>query len=110
MGGKVVIDAAGFDYAGPPNKDWDAPAALPIGIFLAAERSNPRVRPAIVMRPIVGRVNHDGIIGDTELIQFPEHPADIFVVSDHHVIVEALTSFAFVSLRTMSPEVHSGGV
>ena len=42
------------------------------------------------MRPIVGAVHDNGVVGDTQLVDFVEHGADIFVMVDHRIVIRAL--------------------
>jgi hypothetical protein len=60
---------------------------------------------------VVGGVHDDGVVGDAQLVQLVEHDADVFVVSDHYVVVLALAvALALVLVGRVGPEVHGRGV
>ncbi len=42
------------------------------------------------MRAVVGGVDDDGVLGDTEFVQHIEHRADVLVVVDHRVVILGL--------------------
>ena len=52
----------------------------------------------------------DGVVRNAQFIELGEHPADIFVVGHHDVVVFALPALTLVLLRAVSPEMHGGGV
>src|ERR1700712_4656550 len=110
VGGNVIQDCAWLDVSWPANENGPPPAPLPIGILLATIRSDPGIWPAVVVRAVVGRVHHDRVVGDAERLEFVQHPANVLIMSDHDVVVVALTAFAFVLLGTVGPEVHGSRV
>ena len=88
----VVLDdlvghRARLDLAGPADQLRHPEGALPVGVLLAAERRGAAVGPGIAMRAVVGGVQDDGVLGDTEFVQHIEHRADVLVVVDHRVVV-----------------------
>ena len=107
----VVEHRARLDLAGPAHEGGHAPTAFPVGVLLGAERGDAGVRPAVVVRTVVRRVHDDGVVGDAQLVELGQHPADVLVVGDHDVVVVALTAaLALVLLGAVGPEVHGGGV
>ena len=62
------------------------------------------------MRAIVGRVEHDRVVGDPKILERLEHGADVGVVLDHTVAVFVLARLAKVGLFHMRAEVHPRGV
>ena len=60
------------------------------------------VRPGVDLRAVVGRVHDDGVIGDTQLVEFVEHLADLFVVGDHPIAVVVLPALSTVLVRKVS--------
>ena len=63
------------------------------------------------MGAIVGRVEDDRVIGDSERVEFFQHLADVLVMGDHHVVVLALAvAFAPMLFGAVSAKVHAGGV
>ncbi len=68
--------------------------AFPVGIFFAAEGGDSGVGPRIKVGPIVGAVEHDGVIGDAQLIELIEHPPHQVVMSHHGIVIKALSLIA----------------
>ena len=64
------------------------------------------------MRPVVGAVLHERVVGDAELVDEVEHLADALVVVDHHVVILGLPAAGLATaLRLhMRPGVHVRGV
>jgi hypothetical protein len=88
----VVLDElvghhSGGDLARPADQLRHAERALPVGVLLAAERCRRAVGPGVGVRPVVGAVNDDGVVGDAEFVDRVEDLADIAVVVDHRVVV-----------------------
>ena len=48
------------------------------------------VGPRVHVRPVVGRVDDDRVLGDAELVELVEHLPDVLVVVDHRVVVGRL--------------------
>ncbi len=42
------------------------------------------------VRPVVGRIQHQGVVGDAELVEQIEHLTDVLVVVDHGVVIGRL--------------------
>ena len=78
------------DLAGPADHLGHAERALPVRVLLAAERRHAAVRPRVHVRPVVGRVDDDRVLGDPELVELVEQRADDVVVVDHRVVVGRL--------------------
>ena len=68
----LVGHGARLDHAGPANGTGHSPAALEVGGLLAAERRRAAVWPAHHLGAVVGRVHHDGVVGDAELVELVE--------------------------------------
>ena len=102
----AVQHRAGLDLARPAHEARHAPAALPVGVLLAAERRVGAVRPGVVLRTVVGGVHDDGVVGDAQLVELVEHLADLLVVDDHPIAVGVLAALAEVLLGDVGPEVH----
>src|SRR5262249_31159278 len=99
-----------FDLAWPTDENRHTPSALPIGVLFATVWSDAPVWPAVVVRAVIGGVHDDCIISDTQLVELREHPANILVMCDHHVVIVALTALTLVLRRAMRPEMHSSGI
>ena len=80
----------GLDLAGPADHLGNPERALPVGVLLAAERRGAAVGPAVAVRPVVGAVDDDGVLGDAEFVEAVEQLTDVAVVVDHRVVVARL--------------------
>src|SRR6187431_908212 len=65
----VVDHAAGLDHARPAHHARDAPAPLPVGVLLAAERRSAAVRPRADLRSVIGGEDDDRIVRDAEFLK-----------------------------------------
>ncbi len=54
------------------------------------------------MRPVVGAVHDDGIVGDTQVIQLLQQGADALVVVDHDVVVFRLPAAGLTRLSGLA--------
>ena len=108
----LVGDRAGLDLARPAHQQRHAEGAFPVGVLLAAERRHAAVGPGVHVRPVVGRVHDEGVVGDAELVEIVEHLADILVVIDHRVVIGRLPAARLAeALRLgVGEQVHVGGV
>ena len=102
----LVRDRTGFDLARPTHHRRHPPAALPVRVFLASERRGGGVRPRVVVRSVVGRVKHDRVVGDAQLVQLVQQLTHMAVVLHHAVGVDVLPGNAPVLLLHMGAEVH----
>jgi hypothetical protein len=107
---KAVDGLACHEFAGPTDEGRHAIGAFPVRILFAAERRGACIRPRIVMRSIVGRVEHDGVVGDAEIVDLLEQQPDVNVMLNHAVAVLILAGLAAVISLDMSAEVHARGV
>ena len=103
----IVQHRAGFDHAGPANGRRHAEAALPVGVLLAAERRRAAVGPREFLRAVVGRVHDDGVFVDAEILQRVQQFADVRVVFDHAVGIDAETRLAARRFLQPRPDVHA---
>ena len=55
---------AGRDVPGPADHRRHPVGALPVGVLLVAERRHAGVRPAVHVRPVVGGVHDDRVVGE----------------------------------------------
>ena len=60
------------------------------------------------MRAVVGRVEHDRVVGDLQLVERLQELADVHVVLDHAVAVFILAGNATVLGFDVGAEVHAG--
>src|SRR6185437_8016437 len=86
----LVGNSAGLDVSRPSNQAGHAKGALPVGVLLGAEPGHGAVRPGIHVRSIVARINHDGVVGDSHIVERLEQGADHIVVFLHAVDVLAV--------------------
>src|ERR1017187_2900549 len=68
----LIGDRTRLDHTRPADRAGHAPAAIPVRILLAAKRSAPAVGPAQFFGAVVGRVHHDGVVGNTQLVELIE--------------------------------------
>ena len=64
------------------------------------------------MRTVIGRVHHDGVPGNAQLVQQIEHLTHLLVVFDHDVMIFRLPAPGLAQnvLGRVHAEVHPGGV
>ena len=60
--------------------------------------------------PLSVGVHNDSVVGDSKLVEFVEQLADVTIVFDHAVRIDAKTGDAFAFLFEMREDVHPGGV
>ncbi len=99
-------------FPGPAHEGWHAVGPFPVGVLLAAKRRRAGVGPGIVMRAVVGRVEHDRVVGDAEFVEQNEQLADVHVVLDHAIVVlvAARSGDAGVLFLDVGTEVHARAV
>src|SRR5262249_36304882 len=61
---------ARLDHARPPDRAGHAPSTFVVGVFFAAERRRSAVGPTHHLGAIIGRVHDDGVVADTEIVDF----------------------------------------
>ena len=110
MSGDLIDHRAGFDDAGPTDDGGDAVSTFPLGIFFAAEHRGAAVWPGEGFGAVIGGVHDDGIFVEAELLEFGEDLADMAVVFDHAIGVDAEAGLAFGLFFQVGEDVHSGGV
>src|SRR5262249_28133381 len=103
-----VALCAGFHYAGPTHHHRDAHATFPGGTFLTMEGRHSAVRPKCNLRAIVGGVENDRVVGDTQIVELLEELTDHAVVLDHAVGVNPLAGLAKRLWLEMGEDVHAG--
>src|SRR5215470_6677334 len=81
----LIGDQPRRDLAGPANHARHPEGALPVSVFLAAERRHRPVRPGVHVGAVVSRVEKDGVAGDAEVVERFQQFADMPVVLDHAV-------------------------
>src|SRR5215467_1761933 len=106
----LVDDGAGLDHARPSHEHGHAEATLPRGALLALVRGGASVGPRDHLGAIVGAVDHDGVVGDAEVVELLEDGAHHLVVLDHAIGVEADAGTTLGRRLQMRPDVHPRGV
>src|SRR3954447_22312982 len=107
MADDTIQDRACLDLARPANEAWYAPSTLPIGVLLASERRVRAVRPRVVLRPVVGRVHDNGVVGDSQFFELVEYHPDLLVMDDHAIAIRVLSALTEVFFCDMGPKMHS---
>ena len=109
----LVADLVLGDLARPADHRGHTPRAFPVGVLLTPERRHPGIRPGVHVRTVVGRVEHDGVVGDAQLVELVEEDADIGIMLDHAggVLVDLLANLLVgqfaVLVADMGAEVHA---
>ena len=80
--------------ARPAHKRRDTVAAFPVGVLFPAERRKAAVRPGKCLSAIVGRVDDDRIVGDTEVVERLQELPDLAIVLHHAVGIDAEAGLA----------------
>src|SRR4030095_9873236 len=101
---------ARLHHAGPAYECRHAVAALPVGVLFAAERRGAAVGPSERLRTVVGGIDHDRVVGDAEVVELLQELADLPVVLDHAVGIDAEPGLALGRGLETGPDVHAGGV
>jgi hypothetical protein len=72
----------------------------------------PPSRPCVAVRTVVGRVLHEGVLGDAQLVEQVKHFAHVLVVVDHGVVVRRLPLARLANALGlgMRDQVHVRGV
>src|SRR3954452_21882215 len=96
MADDAVQDRAGLDLARPAKEAWHAPSALPVGVLLAPERRVCAVRPSVVIRPVVGRVHDNSVVGDSQFVELDEYHPDLRKMDNQAVAIWFLSALAEV--------------
>ena len=107
-----LVTHARRHLAGPAHEQRNAERAFPVGVLLAAERRHRAVRPAVHVRPVVGAVHDERVVGDAELVEQVEQLADVLVVVDHRVVIRRLPAPRLAEALRLGvrPQVHVRGV
>ena len=62
------------------------------------------------MRTVVGRIEHQGVVGDAEVVELLEQLADVPVMQHHGVGIFVLTRDAAILVGDMGAEMHMRAV
>src|SRR6185437_11234190 len=110
MGEHLIVDRVRLDNPGPADQGWDAETAFPVGRLLATERCRAAVGPRHHLRTVIGRVDDDRVVRDTQIVQLFQQVPDMAVMLDHPVGIQPLARLAFRRRLQMRVYVHPGGV
>ena len=91
------MTVSGLDHARPADERRHAEGAFPVSRLLALERRGAAIGPGEDFGAVVGGVNDDRVVGDAEVVELLEQLADVTVVLDHAVGIEAQAGLAFDS-------------
>ena len=90
-----VVDLAAWRHqAGPAHHRRHTVAALPIGVLLATERCGAAVGPGEGFGAVVGRVDHDRVLGDAKIVELAQELADLAIMLNHAVGIDAEAGYA----------------
>ena len=71
MGEDVIDDGSRHHSSRPSDHHRHPESAFPGGAFLSTEGSRATIGPGDLLRPVVGGVDHDGIVRDAEFVESP---------------------------------------
>src|SRR5205085_8919799 len=94
----------------PPHERRHAITALPIGVLLAAERRRTAVGPSERLGAVIGRVDHDRIVGDAEVVELFQQLPDMAVMLHHAVRIDAETGLALRLGLEAGPNMHAARI
>src|SRR5262245_29689991 len=106
----VVEHRAGLDHAGPTDSAGHAVSTFPVGVLLASERRLTTIGPSELLGAVVGGIHHDRVVLETQLTELVKQLADVAVVLDHTVRINAEAGLALRFRLEARPDVHAGGV
>ena len=106
MCGHAVVNRAGFDHPRPSNHAWHTKTTFPTCSFFSTKRGAAAIRPGHHFGAVVGGVNNDGVVRNSEIIQFFEQLTDMTVVFDHSVRFNSETCLALRPGFEMRPNMH----
>ena len=101
---------AGGPPTGPAQKGRDPVGPFPVAVLLGTEVGGGCIGPCVEVRPVIGGVHDDSVVGDAELVEFVQDHADVPVVLDHAVTVLILTADAAQFVLHVGAEVHARGI
>lgn len=105
----AVAGSSSGKFSGPTHKRRYAECAFPVGVLLVPEGCSSAVRLGVVVRSIVGRVQHNRVVGDLQFIDQVEQLANMHIMLNHAVVVlvRVWASEVLMLLFDMRAEVHS---
>src|SRR5262245_61622095 len=84
--------------------------ALPGGLLLPAERRHAAIRPGVHVHTVVGAIDDDGVVSNTELVNHLEQAPNVAVVFEHAIDVFAETAATLIFRSNMSVEMHARAI
>ena len=111
-GEHFVADFTCLDFTRPAHDRRDPEGTFPVGVLLVAERRGCRVRPGELVGPVVGGVDHDGVVGELQVVEGFQQFADVAVMLKHAigVLVAGHTTLALHRVAHVGKDVHARGV
>ena len=108
----VVGDGIGLDLARPAHHGGYPVGPFPVGVLLASEGRHAGVGPGVHVRAVVGAIEDNRVVGNTQIIELLEHRAHVLVMVDHGVVVGRLPAsrLAPAFRFDMGSEVHMGEI
>ncbi|MCY1415003.1 hypothetical protein D9M71_304700 [compost metagenome] len=107
VGDQVVEVRSRLDDFWPFHQQRHAMAAFVGSALLAVKRRSAAIRPAEFLGSVIGRVYDDGVVGNAQVIQLFQQLADLPVVLDHAIRVQANPRLALGLFLQVGPDMHA---
>jgi len=108
VGEDVVADGAGLNDAGQRMRS--APVATLQFSAFSPRKGLCRHRPTERFGAVVGGIHDNGDVFEAEFLELVEQLADVAIVLDHAVRIDAQAGLPFAFLLEVRPDVHARGV
>ena len=103
----VVVNGTGLDHARPFNHGRNAVAAFPVGVLFASEHGGSAVWPGERFSTVVGGVHDDGVFIEPEFFELGKNLANVTVMLDHTVRIDAQSRLTSGGIFQMRKDVHT---
>src|SRR5262245_35147190 len=111
LGGEEVVDpGARWHQTRPAYQRRDAVATLPVGVLLSPERRRSSIRPGKSFGAVVRGVDHDRVVANAELVEFPQELANLSIMLHHAIRIDAEPRPSLRFGLEMRPDVHAGRI
>src|SRR4029078_5406730 len=81
--------------------------AFPVSVLFAPEWRGAPIGPAEWRSTVVGRINHNGVVGDAEVVELFQKLTDLTIMLDHAIGIDAESRLSFRLGLEARPDVHA---